>query len=116
MFIDLDPLVAWDDTLPDDERQIGGWFPIHDTLRGHRGDINVVVRLQFFGDLNPFKDSSAGVSFFSASALPPCYKIVAVHGFVESLLNEDDPAFHWRDNFRTSRASNDARQKVCTIN
>jgi hypothetical protein len=43
-----------------DERQISGWFPLYDTIRGIRGEINVQVKLQFFGDVNPFKDSSAG--------------------------------------------------------
>jgi hypothetical protein len=42
------------------DRQISGWFPIYDTLRGIRGEINVQVKLAYFGDNNPFKDSSAG--------------------------------------------------------
>ncbi|ORZ32638.1 C2 domain-containing protein [Catenaria anguillulae PL171] len=43
--------------------EIRGWFPLYDTLRGIRGEVYVTVRLQFFGNANPFKDSSAGVQF-----------------------------------------------------
>ncbi len=33
-----------------------------------------------------------------------------IHGFVEELIVDDDPEYHWKDNFRTSRSSNEARQ------
>ena len=44
---------------------IKGWFPIYDTLRGVRGELYLSIKLQFIGDDNPFRDSSAGVMFFS---------------------------------------------------
>ena len=94
------------------ERQISGWFPLYDTLRGIRGEVNVQVRLLFFGDVNPFKDSSAGVLVFGSTALPSGYKVEDVFGFVEVLINEDDPEYHWSDSFRTPRYSNESRQKV----
>lgn len=79
VYIDVDPLLSWDsDIFAEDgstlnERQFNGWFPIYDTLRGIRGDLYVQIRLQFFGDLNPFKDSSAGVQFLAMSTFPVCY-------------------------------------------
>jgi hypothetical protein len=88
VFIDLNPLLTWNSNA-----QISGWFPIYDTLSGVRGELNAQVRLQFFGDINPFKDSSAGVQFYSGSNVPPNYQIVSVLGFVSALDNEDDPEY-----------------------
>jgi hypothetical protein len=90
-------------------------FPSFDTLRGVRGEMNIQVKLQFFGDGNRFSDSSAGelsvtvlpinlcskvlivftlgVQFFSMPCLPPTYHITAVLGFVSSLDTEDDPEY-----------------------
>ncbi|KAI8930309.1 hypothetical protein BC831DRAFT_502422 [Entophlyctis helioformis] len=107
IFIDLNPLLTWDSPA-----QIAGWFPIYDTLLGVRGEVNVQVKLHMFGDANPFKDSSAGVQFFTVSTLPPNYQIVSVLGFVSALDYQDDPEYHWSDNFRTPRKSNDARTVV----
>ncbi|KND04384.1 uncharacterized protein SPPG_00115 [Spizellomyces punctatus DAOM BR117] len=107
VFIDLNPLLTWDSMA-----QISGWIPIFDTLRGARGELNVQVRLQFFGDVNPFKDSSAGVQFYTMTSLPPNVNVVAVLGFVSALDNEDDPEYHWSDNFRTPRTSNESRTRV----
>ncbi len=64
-----------------------------DTLQGIRGEINLQIRLQFFGDMNPFKDSSAGVQFYSTDSLPSNIRISAVLGFVSTLDNEDDPEY-----------------------
>src|SRR4051812_10723920 len=55
VFLDLNPLLIWDSP-----GQISGWFPVYDTLRGICGELNAQVKLQFFGDVNPFKESSAG--------------------------------------------------------
>jgi len=82
-----------------------------DTLRGVRGELQVQVKLQFFGDINPFKDSSAGVQFFSMSRIPQFQNVSAILGFVEVLDNEDDPEYHWTDNFRTPRTSNEERMR-----
>ncbi|KAF9413900.1 hypothetical protein BGZ94_000579 [Podila epigama] len=107
VFIDLNPLLPVNSPW-----QIAGWFPIYDTIRGIRGEVNVQVKLQFFGDVNPFKDSSAGIMFFSTTSLPAGYQIVAMHGFVDAIVNEDDPEYHWSDSFRTQRSSNEARQRL----
>ena len=117
VYVDLNALLAWeadavDDSATSSEGQINGWFPIYDSLRGLRGDLHIQVKLQFFGDVNPFKDSSAGVQIFSSPALPAGYRLDAVLGFVDVLVNEDDPEYHWRDTFRAPRVSNEARQKV----
>ena len=40
---------------------IDGWLPIYDTLFGVRGELGLSVKLNFIGDVNPFRDSSAGV-------------------------------------------------------
>ncbi|KAJ1332736.1 hypothetical protein BSLG_008365 [Batrachochytrium salamandrivorans] len=107
VFIDLNPLLTWDSPA-----QISGWFPVYDTLLGVRGELNAQVKLQLFGDINPFKDSSAGVQFFTVPTPPPNYQIVSVLGFVSALDNEDDPEYHWSDNFRTPRKSNEARTRA----
>ncbi|KAI9103092.1 hypothetical protein DFS34DRAFT_351995 [Phlyctochytrium arcticum] len=107
VMVDLNPLLTWDSMA-----QISGWIPIFDTLRGVRGELNVQVRLQFFGDVNPFKDSSAGVQFYSTTAVPPTVTIVSILGFVSALDNDDDPEYHWSDNFRTPRTSNESRTRV----
>jgi Ca2+-dependent lipid-binding protein len=60
VLIDLDPLLQMDRV-----GQILGWFPLYDTLRGIRGEIHVQIRLQFFGDINPFKESSTGMQVCS---------------------------------------------------
>ncbi|KAJ3037922.1 hypothetical protein HDV00_001200 [Rhizophlyctis rosea] len=107
VYVDLDPLLTWDS-----QAQISGWIPIFDTLRGIRGEINCQIKLQFFGDINPFKDSSAGVQFFNLSSLPSTFHVVSSLGFVSALMNDDDPEYHWSDNFRTPRTSNEARTRI----
>jgi hypothetical protein len=69
------------------------------------------VKLEYFGNLNSFKDDSAGIRFFCCSQLPK-ESGLEVHyfgGFVEELLVESDPEYHWMDNFRASRISNEQR-------
>ncbi|CAK4738250.1 unnamed protein product [Aphanomyces euteiches] len=90
---------------------VQGWYPIYDTLLGVRGELNLVIRLHYFGDINPFRESSAGVQFFSLSTLDPA--IFTTHkmlGFVEELVVHADPEYSWSDSFRTSRKSNEYRQ------
>jgi uncharacterized protein YbjQ (UPF0145 family) len=113
--IDLDPLLTWDLEPMDEENiepQLTGWFPLYDTLQGIRGEIHLQVKLYFFGDINPFKDSSAGVKIFASTELPPMYRVEHIYGLVKSLINEDDPEYHWSDSFRTPRYSNEVRQKL----
>eukprot|EP00741_Cyanophora_paradoxa_P014632 tig00020816_g14112.t1 len=109
VYLDLNSLLLEES---EGSQSIAGWFPIHDTLRGIRGELYLVVKLSVFGDLNPFRESSAGVAFFSVSCTPANYRIEAVCGFVEELVAEEDPEYHWADNFRTTRVSNDARQML----
>ena len=47
---------------------------------------------------------------FSASGVPHAYTVLAVHGFVEELVVNDDPEYQWIDKIRSQRASNEARQ------
>ncbi|CAI5711817.1 unnamed protein product [Peronospora destructor] len=90
---------------------IQGWFPVYDTLLGVRCELSLVIRLQYFGDVNPFRESSAGVQFFGLSTLDPSlYRIERMLGFVEELVVHADPEYSWSDNFRTSRKSNEHRQ------
>lgn len=117
VFIDLNSLLAWeadeiDDSTTVDEGQIDGWFPIYDNLRGIRGEIHIIVKIEFFGDVNPFKDSSASVQIFTSPSLPEGYRLDDVMGLVDALLNDDDPEYHWTDTFRAPRVSNESRQKL----
>ncbi|GAM29096.1 hypothetical protein SAMD00019534_122720, partial [Acytostelium subglobosum LB1] len=92
--------------------QISGWFPIFDTLRGIRGELFVVAKLEMLQNANPFKDASAGVQFFSSSTPFSNYRISCIHQFVEELIVESDPEYHWTDTFRASRLSNFERQTL----
>jgi hypothetical protein len=92
---------------------IQGWFPVYDTLLGVRCELSLVIRLLYFGDVNPFQESSAGVQFFGLSTLDPNqYTIEKMLGFVEELVVHADPEYSWSDNFRTSRKSNEHRQML----
>lgn len=99
--------------MDDSPEKISGWFPIYDTCSpsGLRGYLALSVKVEFFGDVNPFKSSAAGLKIFSVSELQG-YTISEVHSFVEELLVENDPEYHWTDNFRASRISNEARQML----
>ena len=68
--IDLNPI------LSANVSQISGWFPIYDTIRGVRGELNISVKLQFFGDINPLRESALGVKFFSCPSVPMGYKVL----------------------------------------
>jgi hypothetical protein len=114
VYIDLNPLIMRTTHGSDKDLIIKGWFPLFDTLRGVRGSIQVTIKLQFIGNDNPFRDSSAGVQFFSGSTLSSkCFFIQEVLGFVEDLVVEDDPESSWQDYFRkANKSSNDSRLKV----
>jgi hypothetical protein len=76
--------------------------------------MKVSAKLQFIGNDDPFRDSSAGVQFFSAASLSArCFFVQEIIGFVEDLVVEDDPESSWQDYFRSAnKASNDNRLKV----
>jgi hypothetical protein len=48
-----------------DARQLHGWFPIYDTMRGLCGELQVTVYIQHIMDFNPVEDSSIGVQVTS---------------------------------------------------
>ena len=92
---------------------IEGWFPIYDTLMGARGELQISVKVLFLGDANPFKDSSAGVQFFSTSLLAsPTVDVAEVFGFVEELFVHDDPEYEFENKFRSPQKSNDSRFRL----
>ncbi|XP_069048259.1 C2 domain-containing protein 5 isoform X8 [Lepisosteus oculatus] len=110
VYIDIDPLLSSEAATV-----ISGWFPIYDTIHGIRGEINVVVKVDLFNDLNRFRQSSCGVKFFCTTSIPRCYRAVVVHGFVEELVVNEDPEYQWIDRIRTPRASNEARQRLISL-
>lgn len=115
VYIDLNPLIMRTAHGSDRDLIISGWFPLYDTIRGVRGSLQVTVKLQFIGNENPFKDSSAGVQFFSSSQLSPkCFIIQNIIGFVEDLVVDDNPENTWQDYFLKGNKStvNDSRLKV----
>lgn len=93
---------------------VDGWFPLYDTLGGVRGELCLSVKLNFIGDKNPFRDSSAGVQLFPFSTLDghSGYTVAHVFGFVEELVVADDPEFEWSDNFNQARTSHETRQTL----
>lgn len=67
--VDLNPLLARDSPYG-----ICGWFPLlSDDFE--RAEIFLQAKIQFFGDSNPFKESSAGVQFFCTTEIPSCIKV-----------------------------------------
>jgi hypothetical protein len=121
VYIDLNPLLMQTASNDDDEEGQGGgiidgWFPLYDTLGGVRGELGLSVKLNFIGDVNPFRDSSAGVQLFPFSTLDPAsgYTVAHVFGFVEELVVADDPDFEWNNNFSRSntQVSHETRQTL----
>ncbi|XP_035497373.1 C2 domain-containing protein 5 isoform X19 [Scophthalmus maximus] len=110
VYIDIDPLLC-----SEAASVISGWFPIYDTIHGIRGEINVLVKVELFNDLNRFRQSSCGVKFFCTTSIPRCYRVAMVHGFVEELVVNEDPEYQWIDRIRTPRASNEARQRLISL-
>ncbi|XP_028304770.1 C2 domain-containing protein 5 isoform X3 [Gouania willdenowi] len=110
VYIDIDPLL-----YSEAASVISGWFPIYDTIHGIRGEINVLVKVELFNDLNRFRQSSCGVKFFCTTSIPRCYRAAMVHGFVEELVVNEDPEYQWIDRIRTPRASNEARQRLISL-
>ena len=121
VYIDLNPLIMRTSSTTHersaaerDSLVIQGWFPLFDTLHGIRGALKVTVKLQFIGNDNPFRDSSAGVHFFSTSSLSKhSFFIQEIIGFVEDLVVEDDADSSWQEFFRKgNKTSNDQRLKI----
>ena len=92
--------------------EMGGMFPIYDTIHGIRGHVRLKIKVQFFMDTNKYRQTSCGVQLFSSSCVPHGYVAVQVQGLVEELLVNDDPEYQWIDKIRTPRASNEARQRL----
>ncbi|KAI8851467.1 C2 domain-containing protein [Chytridium lagenaria] len=91
VFIDLNPLLSWES-----RSQMAGWFS-----NRIRGEMNVQVKLQFFGDSNRFSDSSAVVQFFSLPRPVP-FHTAAVLGFVSAMDIMDDPEYNSRPCFNSA--------------
>jgi hypothetical protein len=87
--IDLNPLL-----MQHEQVQLAGWFPLYDTLRGACGELSIVVKMDFVGDVNPFKESGAGVQFLSVERVPAGQRLASVVGLVEELIVVPDPEYH----------------------
>lgn len=76
--VDLNPLLARDSPYG-----ICGWFPLlTDEPEFKDAEIFLQAKIQFFGDSNPFKESSAGVQFFCTSEIPSCIKVQHFHFYI----------------------------------
>lgn len=51
---------------------MAGWIPVFDTMHGIRGEVNVVVKVDLFSDVNKFRQSSCGVQFFHCECVCVC--------------------------------------------
>jgi hypothetical protein len=68
VYVDLNPLLTSQSDDPESGALgIDGWFPLYDTLSGVCGELLLSVKLNFIGDVNPFRDSSAGVRLLPLS-------------------------------------------------
>ncbi|XP_018650565.1 LOW QUALITY PROTEIN: hypothetical protein Smp_133590 [Schistosoma mansoni] len=97
VYFDLNPLLSRGQT-----RCLNGWFPIYDTMHGIRGEICLAIRVDVFLDASRYHQSSLGVRFYHYSLI----------GFIQELVMNDDPEHQWIEKIRTSRASNEARQRL----
>jgi hypothetical protein len=82
--VDLNPLLL-------QPTQLAGWYPLYDTLRGFCGELSLIIKMDFIGDVNPFKESGAGVQFFGLGAPPVGMRLASVVGLVEELVAAPDP-------------------------
>lgn len=121
VYLNLNPLLLSYDSLSFNpsingesttHRELFGWIPVYDTMHGIRGEVNIIVKVELFSDLNRFRQSSCGVQFFYSSVVPEGFIAKTVHGFVEELVVNDDPEYQWIDKIRTPRATNEARQTL----
>ncbi|PVV04651.1 hypothetical protein BB560_000837 [Smittium megazygosporum] len=94
-------------------RTMSGWFPIFDTQNGIRGELQCQIKLEFFGDVNPLRESSAGIRILSINDFIYSKNTkVTICKFIDSLITMNDPEHHWSDSFRTQRTSNETRQRL----
>jgi len=56
---------------------LSGWIPVFDTMHGIRGEINVIVKVDLFSDVNKFRQSSCGIPFFHCTYFN--FEICRVH-------------------------------------
>lgn len=84
---------------------LSGWMPVYHR-HGLRGELFISVSLELLGDLNPYRDSSAGVRFYSRSSAPPGTYLKVI-GFVEEIFDGDTP-LRLRDIFKSSGAFDEA--------
>ncbi|KAF5405278.1 C2 domain-containing protein 5 [Paragonimus heterotremus] len=107
VYFDLNPLLNRGQS-----RSLSGWFPIYDTMHGIRGEISLTIRVDVFLDTSRYHQSSIGVRFFYSCGVPNGYAIDFLIGFIQELVMNDDPEHQWIEKIRTSRASNEARQRL----
>jgi hypothetical protein len=43
---------------------MSGWIPIYDTMHGLRGEVNIMVKVDFISNFNKYRKSSCGVQIF----------------------------------------------------
>ncbi|KAF8561325.1 hypothetical protein P879_02233 [Paragonimus westermani] len=77
-----------------------------------RGEISLTIRVDVFLDTSRYHQSSIGVRFFYSCGVPNGYTIDFLIGFIQELVMNDDPEHQWIEKIRTSRASNEARQRL----
>ncbi|XP_069812121.1 C2 domain-containing protein 5-like, partial [Dendropsophus ebraccatus] len=81
-----------------------------------RGEINVVVKVDLFNDLNRFPPvvvrSEVLLHHGPSQVVPGGGPSTA---FVEELVVNEDPEYQWIDRIRTPRASNEARQRLISL-
>ncbi|GKY92086.1 hypothetical protein MPSEU_000180000 [Mayamaea pseudoterrestris] len=118
VYIDLNPLLTAQADMSYNNHSadpgIDGWFPLYDTLSGVRGELYLSIKLNFIGDVNPFRDSSAGVRLLPFSTIDEAsgFSVKHIFGFVEELVVADDPEYRWSENYRRARVSHETRQTL----
>lgn len=67
---------------------MSGWIPVYDTMHGIRGEVNVIVKVDYFSDVNKFRQSSCGVHFFHCKS---CHTHIRLIHFVDSSFRSLSP-------------------------
>ena len=67
---------------------MSGWIPIYDTMHGIRGEVNLIIKVDLFSDVNKFRQSSCGIQFFYCKCTKIIFNEEALTTFFSSLFIE----------------------------
>eukprot|EP00818_Percolomonas_sp_WS_P008774 CAMPEP_0117444546 /NCGR_PEP_ID=MMETSP0759-20121206/5299_1 /TAXON_ID=63605 /ORGANISM="Percolomonas cosmopolitus, Strain WS" /LENGTH=1141 /DNA_ID=CAMNT_0005236621 /DNA_START=223 /DNA_END=3648 /DNA_ORIENTATION=+ len=61
-------------------RNLEGWFPIWDTVKGIRGELHLSIKVESLGNVNPWKEDSENVRIYGCKDLRVFEELGRTHG------------------------------------